>query len=377
MKTSVEEFDAGLRELMAAPNMVPPHEFKALAMRLHGGIFRGSSAAHLEFNALFAPWAIKYDSFWGGKQGSTLTIGHDSLDYAMLCAFWPLLVGPGDGIDIKSAARDFEDAWRSLNRPLDKGAFDAGVALWEHWASDFSVACLAIYRMGGHSLGDDDLCDTGLSWVTGEAVEGLILSWLPDAMWAEVPALAPEVTDDAELKRGRPLMFTRDFLIDRVYGDLATLFMAPSRGGHELADMRRLQRSMAEEDADLGFLRKDFGLTAGWGDFGCRDQVDEVLMWLLPSLRDLSKRSQKALREKAQRKLAGDETAEQHLLSLLTDAERAAIAETEYQRIFGVPVPEDALQKAADHGALSKLLTAIDQAIDTRQPIEDWRPYIE
>ena len=100
MTTSSEEFDAGMQELMAEPHMVSRQEFKALAMRLHGGIFRGSSAAHLGFNALFAPWAIKYDAFLDGTQGGTLTIGHESLDYAMLGAFWPLLDRPGDEIDI-------------------------------------------------------------------------------------------------------------------------------------------------------------------------------------------------------------------------------------------------------------------------------------
>lgn len=48
-----------------------------------------------------------------------------------------------------------------------------------------------------------------------------------------------------------------------------------------------------------------------------------------------------------------------------------------YLRIFGEPVPEDVLQRAADNGTLYRLMTAIDLATDTRQPIDDWQPYIE
>ncbi len=68
---------------------------------------------------------------------------------------------------------------------------------------------------------------------------------------------------------------------------------------------------------------------------------------------------------------------DEKVISMLYSGRHCEALRAAYLRIFGVPVPEDVLRKAADHGTLYKLMAAIDLATDTRQPIEDWQQHIE
>jgi hypothetical protein len=172
--------------------------------------------------------------------------------------------------------------------------------------------------------------------ISREDIHNLLMLWLMDAMLAEVPEL-----DAGYPVRGRPRKDWRRYMISRVFDDLAILLKAYPKDTEQITSLRKIER---EQGAESGLVRKDFGLFSGFDDLGCRDQCVELLIFLMPSMKQgVSKKRKRAERtwtdmlEAEQRKLTAEDP-------WLSEAERASLDEP-WEQVTAVTCSECGLEE--------------------------------